>query len=157
MNATECYLYGLRNRGSKYGLERMQRLVATLDQPQRSYPAIHVAGTNGKGSVCAMLESIYRHAGYRVGLLTSPHLVHLGERIQVNREPLCDEQITAYTQELRPVAESLAAGEVDMHPTFFELIAAMGFLHFQREQVDLAIIETGLGGRLDATNVVDPL
>ncbi|MEM8550659.1 MAG: Mur ligase family protein, partial [Verrucomicrobiota bacterium] len=157
MNATERYLYGLRNRGSKYGLERMQRLVEALGYPQLSYPVIHVAGTNGKGSVCAMLESIYRHAGYRVGLLTSPHLVHLGERVQVDRMPLSDRQITAYVDQLRPVAESLSRGKADTHPTFFELIAAIGFLHFRQEQVDLAVIETGLGGRLDATNVVEPL
>jgi dihydrofolate synthase/folylpolyglutamate synthase len=156
MTETERYLYGLRNRGSKYGIERMQVFAEALGRPERRYPVIHVAGTNGKGSVCAMLEGIYRRAGYRTGLFTSPHLVRLGERIQVNRRPLTDAQIEAYVDRLRTVGEQLAINDPLDHPTFFEFMAGMAFLHFADEEVDVAVLETGLGGRLDATNVVDP-
>ncbi len=156
MTETERYLYGLRNRGSKYGLERMAVFAEALGHPERRYPVIHVAGTNGKGSVCAMLEGIYRRAGYRPGLFTSPHLIRLGERVQVNRQPLTDAQIEAYVAQMRPVGEKLASADAQDHPTFFEFMAGMAMLHFAAEQVEVAIFETGLGGRLDATNVVDP-
>lgn len=150
------YLYALKNRGSKYGIERMRLLVAALGHPERTFPVIHVAGTNGKGSVCAMLEALYRENGYRTGLFTSPHLVHLGERVQVNRQMLTSADIIRYTAELRPVAAQLGQDDPDLHPTFFEFITAMAFLRFAAERVDIACIETGLGGRLDASNVVDP-
>lgn len=152
----KVYLYALKNRGSKFGIDRMRRLVEALDHPEQKFPLIHVAGTNGKGSVCAMLEAIYRAEGYKTGLFTSPHLVHLGERAQVNREALSEEEICRYLEQLRPVAEALGEEDPELHPTFFELIAAMAFLRCAAEQVDLAMIETGLGGRLDATNVVEP-
>lgn len=151
------YLYGLRHHGAKYGIDRMRLLAARLGDPQKSFPVIHVAGTNGKGSVCAMLENIYRLAGYRTGLYTSPHLVRQGERIRVNGQPLADEDIVKLTAELHPLAGELAAHDADDHPSFFEFMTAMAFLVFAREQVDVAILETGLGGRLDATNVVDPI
>lgn len=150
------YLYALKNRGSKFGIARMVRLVKALGHPERKFPVIHVAGTNGKGSVCAMLEALYRENGYNTGLFTSPHLVHLGERVQVNRAMLSPEAIIRYTGELKPVATELGQDDPELHPTFFEFIAAMAFLRFAAESVDLACIETGLGGRLDATNVVDP-
>jgi dihydrofolate synthase/folylpolyglutamate synthase len=150
------YLYALKNRGSKYGIERMRLLVAALGHPERTFPVIHVAGTNGKGSVCAMLEALYRENGYKTGLFTSPHLVHLGERVQVNRELLTDAEIVRYTEELRPVAAQLGEADPDLHPTFFEFVTAMAFLRFAAERVDIACIETGLGGRLDASNVVEP-
>ena len=104
-----------------------------------------------------MLESIFRHAGYRTGMFTSPHLVFLGERVQCNRVPLRPEQIVEYTRELRSVAQELAEGGKERHPTFFEFMTAMAFVHFNRNGVDVGIVETGLGGRLDATNVVDPM
>jgi len=154
--AVKDYLYGLKAGGVKYGIDRMQRLAAALGHPDRSYPVIHVAGTNGKGSVSAMLESIFRAAGWRTGLYTSPHLVRLGERVQVDRQPLTEAEIVAYTNELRPVAEKAAAEAADEHATFFEFMTAMAFLQFQRKQVGVAVIEVGLGGRLDATNVVQP-
>jgi dihydrofolate synthase/folylpolyglutamate synthase len=154
--AVTDYLYALKARGAKYGIDRMRLLVAALDHPERRYPTIHVAGTNGKGSVAAMLDAILHAAGRRTGLYTSPHLVKLGERVQVNRELLSEAEIVAYTAELRPVAERLAAGHPDDHPSFFEFMTAMAFLQFARREVDLAVIEVGLGGRLDATNVVLP-
>lgn len=154
--AVKDYLYGLKAGGVKYGIDRMQRLAAALGHPERTYPVIHVAGTNGKGSVSAMLEAIFREAGQHTGLYTSPHLVRLGERVQVDRQPLTEAEIVAYTNELRPVAEQAAVHAADEHATFFEFMTAMAFLQFQRKQVDVAIVEVGLGGRLDATNVVRP-
>jgi dihydrofolate synthase/folylpolyglutamate synthase len=150
------YLYALKNRGSKYGIERMRLLVEALGHPEQKFPVIHVAGTNGKGSVCAMLEAIYRDNGYKLGLFSSPHLVHLGERVQVDRQILSELEIVRYTEQLRPIAAELGKSDPDLYPTFFEFIAAMALLKFERASVDIACIETGLGGRLDATNVVDP-
>ncbi|MFT5837015.1 MAG: dihydrofolate synthase/folylpolyglutamate synthase [Candidatus Azotimanducaceae bacterium] len=150
------YLYALKNRGSKYGIERMGLLVEALEHPERKFPLIHVAGTNGKGSVCVMLEALYRGSGYKTGFFSSPHLVHLGERVQVNREILTEAEIVRYTEQLKPIAVELGKDDSELHPTFFEFIAAMAFLRFANDAVDIAFIETGLGGRLDATNVVDP-
>ena len=153
---TRDYLFALRNAGSKYGIDRMRRLVEALGHPERRFPVIHVAGTNGKGSVCAMLEALYRSNGYKTGFFCSPHLVHLGERAQVNRQILSESGIIEYTRQLRPIAAAIASEDPDLHPSFFEFIAAMAFQRFASEQVDIACVETGLGGRLDATNVVDP-
>lgn len=150
------YLYGLKHHGAKFGIDRMRLLSECLGHPERSYPVVHVAGTNGKGSVSAMLESILRGAGYRTGLYTSPHLVRQGERVQVDRRILSEDDVVRFTQELQPIAARLGARDPDDHPSFFEFMTAMAFLRFQREHVDVAVIETGLGGRLDATNVVDP-
>lgn len=150
------YLYGLKNKGAKYGIDRMRIFAERLGHPERRYPVIHVAGTNGKGSVVAMLESIFRAGGYRTGMFTSPHLVYQGERVQVNREILDHDSIVRYTNQLKPVAESMAETDPDDHPSFFEFMTAMAFMRFASSSVDIALIETGLGGRLDATNVVEP-
>ena len=150
------YLYALKAGGVKFGIDRMRRLAAALGHPERSYPIIHVAGTNGKGSVSAMLDAILHAAGWRTGLYTSPHLVKLGERVQVDRQLLTEAEIVAYTNELRPLAAQAAASAADEHATFFEFMTAMAFLQFQRQRADIAIVEVGLGGRLDATNVVRP-
>ncbi len=154
--AVKEYLYALKAGGVKFGIDRMRRLSAALGHPERSYPVIHVAGTNGKGSVAAMLESILRAAGWRTGLYTSPHLVKLGERVQVDRAILTESEIVAYARELQPVAARAAEFAADEHATFFEFMTAMAFLQFQRKQVDIAMVEVGMGGRLDATNVVSP-
>ena len=150
------YLHALKNRGSKYGIERMRLLLEALGHPERMFPVIHVAGTNGKGSVCAMLEAVYRDNGYKVGLFSSPHLVHLGERAQVDRQILSEAEIVRYTEQLSSIAGELGRRDSDLHPAFFEFITSMAFLRFAELPVDIACIETGLGGRLDATNVVDP-
>jgi dihydrofolate synthase / folylpolyglutamate synthase len=150
------YLYALRNHGSSFGVERMQRFSFLLGKPEESFPVVHVAGTNGKGSVCSMLDAIYRANGYKVGLFSSPHLVDLGERIRVNGQIASMDEITRWVTELKPVAERMEADEPGMHPTFFEFMTAVAFLRFREEKVDLAILETGLGGRLDSTNVVNP-
>lgn len=155
--AVQDYLRGLKARGVQPGLARMERFMAALGHPEKTTPCVHVAGTNGKGSVAAMLEAILRGAGWRTGLYTSPHLVRLGERIQVNRQAMTAEPIARYTREIRPVAEALAAAHgPEAHPSYFEFMTAMAFLHFARERCDFALIETGMGGRLDATNVVLP-
>ena len=153
---TRDFLFGLRNTGMKYGIERMRALAAALGHPERSYPVIHVAGTNGKGSTCASIESIYRKAGYRTGMYTSPHLVRLNERIQVDRVSIQDEQVLEMTRHIADIGAELERQEEGMFPSFFEFMTAMAFLHFKAKAVDVAIIEVGLGGRLDATNVVQP-
>lgn len=154
--ATTEYLYALKSGGVKFGVDRMGKLADALAHPERAYPTVHIAGTNGKGSVSAMVESILRAAGYRTGLYTSPHLVKLGERVQVDRRILSEAEIVRYTNELVPVAERLGAVCADDHPSFFEFMTAMAFLQFAREKVDVGVIEVGMGGRLDATNVVSP-
>lgn len=150
------YLYSLRHRGTKYGVDRMEILADLIGHPEQDYPVIHVAGTNGKGSTCAMIEAIYSRVGLRTGLFTSPHLIFLGERIQVNRRPLCRESIVEYTRALHAAVGRKISVDSDDHPSFFEFITAMAFLHLSKQKVDIGIIETGLGGRLDATNIVQP-
>jgi dihydrofolate synthase / folylpolyglutamate synthase len=154
--AVKAYLYSLKYHGAKYGIDRMRLLSRELGAPENSYPILHIAGTNGKGSTAAMLDSIYRQAGYKTGLFTSPHLVQLGERIQVNRRILSQEKIVAGVRELMPIAEKLGAIDPDDAPSFFEFLTALGLLAFAEEKVDVALVEVGLGGRLDATNVVTP-
>ncbi len=156
--AVQDYLFSLKAGGVKFGIDRMRLFAAVLGHPERAVPCIHVAGTNGKGSVSAMLEAILRAAGRRTGLYTSPHLVRLGERVQVDRHLLTEAEICAYVDELRPAAERLAAaGGPEDHPSFFEFMTGMAFLQFARRHCDVSLIEVGMGGRLDATNVVDPL
>jgi dihydrofolate synthase/folylpolyglutamate synthase len=152
-----AYLYGLKPRGNRLGIDRMRPLAEALGHPENSVPTIHIAGTNGKGSVCAMLEAILRKAGWRVGLYTSPHLVHLGERVQVDRVCLAQEEIVAYTQRLDAIADRIARERGDeMRPSFFEFMTAMAFLHFAQTRCDVAVVEVGLGGEFDATNIVTP-
>ncbi len=156
--AVQDYLFSLKAGGVKFGIDRMRLFSAALGHPERAVPCVHVAGTNGKGSVSAMLEAILRAAGRRTGLYTSPHLVRLGERVQVERHLLTEAEICAYVDELRPLAESLAAaGGPEDHPSFFEFMTGMAFLQFARQRCDVSLIEVGMGGRLDATNVVDPV
>jgi dihydrofolate synthase / folylpolyglutamate synthase len=154
--ATRDYLYSLKQKGAKYGIDRMRLFVDALEHPERSFPCIHVAGTNGKGSTCAIMEAIYRANGYKTGFYSSPHLIRQGERVQVNRQILSEAEIVDYTAALKPIAERLGAHNEDDHPSFFEFMTAMAFLRFAEAKVDLALLETGLGGRLDATNIVNP-
>jgi dihydrofolate synthase / folylpolyglutamate synthase len=154
--SVKAYLYSLKYHGAKYGIDRMRLLSNELGHPERKFPIIHIAGTNGKGSTAAILDAVYHAAGYKTGLFTSPHLVQLGERIQVNRHILDQGEIIQYVRDLKPVAEKLGKVDPDDHPSFFEFLTAMGFLTFAREKVDVGLIEVGLGGRLDATNIVEP-
>ena len=153
--ATE-FLFAQRAHGRKFGVDRMQVLAAELGHPERQTPCLHIAGTNGKGSVAAMLDAILHAAGWRTGLYTSPHLVQLGERVQVDRVMLTPAEICAYVAELRPIGERLGAVDPDDQPSFFEYMTAMAWLQFARRSCDIAVIEVGLGGRLDATNLVTP-
>lgn len=134
----------------------MRDFSAALGHPERAVPTVHVAGTNGKGSVAAMVNAILLAAGRRVGLYTSPHLVRLGERVRVNGVPLTEAEIIAYVAELEPVAERLAQTVPGEAPSFFEFMTAMAFLQFARRGCDAAVVEVGLGGRLDATNILTP-
>ena len=139
----------------KLGLENAFRLAALAGHPQRRLRFIHVAGTNGKGSTCAMLEAIYRAAGLRVGLFTSPHLVSFAERIQVDRRLISQGDVAQLVEEMRSL---LQGGHFpDAPPTFFEVVTVMALQYFARQRCDLVVWETGLGGRLDATNIVTPL
>jgi dihydrofolate synthase/folylpolyglutamate synthase len=148
------FLYDLQLFGAIFGLENTQRLAALAGHPQNKLRFIHVAGTNGKGSTCAMLENIYRAAGWRVGLFTSPHLVSFRERIQIDRELISED---AVAQSVPAMQRLLKEFPRDHHPTFFEVVTVMALRHFAEHECDLVIWETGLGGRLDATNIVTPL
>src|ERR1700722_13580736 len=148
------FLYGLRLFGAKFGLENTFKLAELAGNPQNKLRFIHVAGTNGKGSTCAMLESIYRTAGLGGGFFPSPHLVSFGERIQVNREPISEADIGGLVEEMKSL---LAMFPDDNHPTFFEVVTVMALRYFAERKCDLVVWEAGLGGRLDATNIVTPL
>jgi dihydrofolate synthase / folylpolyglutamate synthase len=145
------YLYNLQKFGIKFGLSKTENLLKAFKHPQRHLKCIHIAGSNGKGSVAAMLASIYSRAGYKVGLFTSPHLIDFRERFQINGRMISKGQTLDLIKEIQEKADSQEP------PTFFEFVTAMALLYFYREKVDLAIMETGLGGRLDATNIIRPL
>lgn len=149
-NETLQFLYDLQLFGIKVGLRNIRSLVTFLGHPEARFPSIHIAGTNGKGSTAAMIASILTASGYRTGLFTSPHLLHFSERIRIDGRKISEEEIVHYTRILRPSIEKNKA-------TFFEATTAIAFQYFADEHVDVAVIETGLGGRLDATNVVTPL
>ncbi|HTL30414.1 MAG TPA: bifunctional folylpolyglutamate synthase/dihydrofolate synthase, partial [Tepidisphaeraceae bacterium] len=148
------FLYSLQVFGASLGLERTLRLAELAGHPQNRLRFIHVAGTNGKGSVCAMLESIYRASGFRVGLFTSPHLVSFRERIQVDRSLIPETEMIRLVADAQRWIAQLPGGA---HPTLFEVVAVMALCYFAEQKCDLVIWETGLGGRLDATNIVTPL
>ncbi|MBO5354820.1 MAG: bifunctional folylpolyglutamate synthase/dihydrofolate synthase [Clostridia bacterium] len=145
------YIHSVEWKGSRPGLSRITELLEKLGNPQKKLRFIHVAGTNGKGSFCAMTESILRSAGYKTGLFVSPYIKNFNERICVFGVPIDDEALAAATAVVRPVAETMEDA-----PTEFELITAIGLVHFVREQCDVVVLETGMGGRLDSTNVIDP-
>jgi dihydrofolate synthase/folylpolyglutamate synthase len=144
------YLFARTTGPFKFGLERTTALLTALGEPQRCLTAIHIAGTNGKGSSVATAEAILRGKGLRVGAYTSPHLVDFRERIVVDRQCIPAETVVEFVERWTPTVESLGA-------TFFEATTALAFAHFSRMEVDVALIETGLGGRLDSTNVIDPI
>ena len=156
---TVRFLYSLGNevRAAKLGLDRMTVLLESLRSPHRECACVHVAGTNGKGSTCAMIESGLRAAGFRTGLYTSPHLSEPVERIRIAGEPVTREQFAAAFQPVHEAAERLMAeGRLEAHPTYFETVTAMAFLLFRDLGAGIVVLEVGLGGRLDATNVVTP-
>ena len=141
----------------KFGLENITILAQSLGNPERAAPCVHIAGTNGKGSTAAMLESILRAAGLRTGLCTSPHLERINERIRINGQPVSDDDFAAaWTRVHDAIEPLLAAGKLAAHPTFFECVTAMAFSSFAAHSMDFGIYEVGMGGRLDATNIVEP-
>ena len=140
----------------KFDLGHMRVLLRALDHPERRFPSVLIAGTNGKGSTAATLASILRASGLKTGLYTSPHLVRINERIQVNGEEIGDDDFASLQGDVDRVAQKLVeCAELPWHPSFFEMMTAIAFEHFAREEVDLAVLEVGMGGRLDATNVVE--
>jgi len=142
----------------KFDLAHMRRLAEALGNPQRKLQSVLIAGTNGKGSTAATLASVVQTAGYRTGLYTSPHLLRVNERIQINQEPISDAEFALIYDRVEACAHELVErGELPWHPSFFEMLTAMAFEYFASAGVDLAVLEVGLGGRLDATNIVDPL
>jgi len=153
------FLYALGNevKTAKLGLERIGALLEALGNPQQAYRIVHVAGTNGKGSTCAMIEAGLRAAGYRTGLFTSPHLVEPTERISIAGCPVSADVFAGAFAQVHACAETLLRQErIDLHPTYFESVTAMALVVFREQGVELAVLEVGLGGRLDATNVVMP-
>lgn len=150
------FLYGLQLFGTNLGLENTRSLATLCGNPQDALRFIHVAGTNGKGSVCAMLESVYRHHGLRVGLFTSPHLISFTERIQVNRIPIPENEVVRITEMLSAQLGD-NPDQWPFKPTFFEFVTVMALVYFKEAGCELVVWETGLGGRLDATNIVQPL
>jgi dihydrofolate synthase/folylpolyglutamate synthase len=151
------YLFGLEQFGIKFGLQNIQAICAALGHPERAFRSVHIAGTNGKGSVTAMVDAALRNAGHRTARYTSPHLIRLNERFAVDGQPVDDVELTATISSVRAVVDRLVAERVlDAQPTFFEVTTAVAFEWFRRAAVELAVIEVGLGGRLDATNVINP-
>ncbi|MFO0700242.1 MAG: folylpolyglutamate synthase/dihydrofolate synthase family protein [Nitrospira sp.] len=143
------YLYGLQKHGIKLGLETMRLLLNRVGNPQASFQVLHIGGTNGKGSTASMAAAVLHCSGRRVGLYTSPHLVDFRERIRVNGQMISEDRVEAL------LARSRAVLADDLHPTFFEMTTALALLHFAESAVDVAVLEVGLGGRFDATNVID--
>ena len=152
MNYNEAleYIHSVEWMGSRPGLSRTQELLSGLGNPEKGMKFVHVAGTNGKGSTCAMLNSILMTAGYKVGLYTSPYIVRFNERMQINGIPISDDELAELVSVIKPIAESM-----EDKPTEFELITAVAFLYFKKHDCDIVVLEVGMGGRLDSTNVIE--
>ncbi len=149
---TVDYLYNLQKYGTKFGLENIQRLMSSLDNPHKTFLSIHVAGTNGKGSTSAMIASLLKKTGLKVGLFTSPHLVSFTERIRINGEEISENEVISLASRIKDIVKQTK----DFSPTFFEVVTAMAMLYFMEKNIDIAVIEVGMGGRLDATNIIVP-
>lgn len=149
------WLAGFEKYGWVFGLDRISTLMERLGNPQKELKVVHVAGTNGKGSVCKFISSILQQAGYTVGLYMSPHVERFAERIVVNGTEISDDELVALVDRVRPLVEDMK--KENNTPTFFEIVTALAFVYFQQCRVDFSVVEVGLGGRLDATNIVTPL
>lgn len=153
-DAALAYIHGILRFGSKPGLLRIRLLLEELGNPHKKLRFVHIAGTNGKGSTSAMTESMLRAAGYKTGLFVSPYLLRFEERIQVNRREIPGEALAAHTLRVKQAVDRmLARGEPQ--PSEFEVVTAIGFLHFLQEGCDIVVLEVGMGGRLDSTNIID--
>ena len=151
------YIYDLTKYGIKLGLENVKLLLFLLGNPHRKMKIIHVAGTNGKGSTSSLISSILQSDGYKVGLYTSPHLVDFTERIKINNKQIGRKKVSELLERIKPSIDKVANTPSYGHPTFFEVITSLAFLYFFEEQIDFLVLEVGLGGRLDATNICEPL
>jgi dihydrofolate synthase/folylpolyglutamate synthase len=149
-----AWLFVVRRFGSKLGLVYVRHLLAQIGDPHEDFKSIHVTGTSGKGSTTAMVASILREAGFEVGMFSSTHLSTFTERIQVNSRQILVEDVVRLVEEVRLICEEMAGEPELRYPTFFEIITAIAFKYFSEEGVDYAVLEVGMGGRLDATNVV---
>jgi dihydrofolate synthase/folylpolyglutamate synthase len=155
---TIAYLFGLQKHGIKFGLTNSRTLMGLMGNPHRAFRAIHVAGTNGKGSTSLFIAAMLRAAGHRVGLYTSPHLVSFTERIRINNVPIAEERVVELAGRVRERSQGVPGEDGSpINPTFFEVTTAVAFTYFAEEGVDVAVIEVGMGGRLDSTNVITPL
>src|SRR6516225_5037738 len=161
--STVAQLYALGHElastpSHKFDLAYVQEMLAAMDRPERRFPSVVIAGTNGKGSTGATLSSILRAAGYKTALYSSPHLVRINERIRVNGEAISDVEFSEIYERVERIAQQLLhSGKLPWHPSFFEMLTVMAFEYFASVGVDIAVLEVGMGGRLDATNVVNPL
>lgn len=144
------YIHSVEWLGSRPGLSRTQELLGKLGNPEKDMRFIHIAGTNGKGSTCAMLDSILREAGYKVGLYTSPYIVRFNERMRINGESISDDELAELVSVIKPIAD-----DMEDKPTEFEIITAIAFLYYKRNECDVVVLEVGMGGRLDSTNVIE--
>lgn len=152
MNYNEAleYIHSVEWLGSRPGLSRTEELLEKLGNPEKGMKFVHVAGTNGKGSTCSMCESVLRAAGYKVGLYTSPYIVRFNERMCINGEPISDSELAELVEIIKPIADNMSD-----KPTEFEIITALAFLYYKRHACDIVVLEVGMGGRLDSTNVID--
>ncbi len=151
------YLFSFNKFGTNLGLERIEFLLEKLGNPQNSFKSIHVAGTNGKGSTCSFIQSVLMEHGFKTGLYTSPHIKKFRERIRIDLKEITDKELAKETKEIKKIVDEKQKTDPSFHPTFFELSVAITYSFFKRKKIDFAVIETGLGGRLDATNVLSPL
>ncbi len=156
MDRTHAYLQSLHPLAIRFGLERVERALEAMGRPDRDLAILHVAGTNGKGSTCAMAAEALRQAGHRVGLYTSPHLVQFNERIQIDGRPVSDEELAEDVDELRRACPWHDGGEASERLTYFEFATLLGLLRFARARATAVVLEVGLGGRFDATNAATP-
>jgi dihydrofolate synthase/folylpolyglutamate synthase len=152
---TITWLYSFEKFGIKLGLNRINYICKKLGNPQNSYKCIHIGGTNGKGSVCRFLQSILTTSGYKTGVYTSPHIQRFSERFIVDYKEISESDVVFLVEKIKPIVEKMI--KEDNTPTFFEIVTAIAFLYFKEKKVDFAVIEVGLGGRFDATNIVEPI
>ncbi len=151
------YLYPLVRRGTKLGLENEIELLSGIGNPHASLKFIHIAGSKGKGSVATFISAILKEAGYKVGTFTSPHLIDFTERIRIDWKQIPKEDVVRLVSELKPIADRMSAESITKSPSFFEMATAMAFKYFEEKKVDLAVMEVGMGGRYDSTNVIKPV